>query len=119
MKILVIDDEDSKCRLYKEELEEAGYDVITATTGAKGMDLFRAESPDLVTLDINMSSNDEGILLLRQMKQINPKVPIFLLTAYDFRDSFEVWCADEYIVKSSDLSELKSKIKATISSAGA
>jgi hypothetical protein len=34
-----------------------------------------------------------------------------MLTAYDYRDDFEVWCADAYIVKSSDMSELKGFIK--------
>ena len=114
MKILVIDDEDTKCRLYKEELEDDGYNVMTATTGSKGMELFRKEKPDLVTLDIYMSYKDEGIKLLRQMKELSPKIPIILLTAYDYRDDFEVWCADAYIVKSSDLSELKSAIKSTV-----
>ena len=49
MKILVVDDEEDKCRLYKEELEEEGYDVVTANTGAGGIELFRNENPDLVT----------------------------------------------------------------------
>jgi DNA-binding response OmpR family regulator len=111
MKILVVDDEEDKCRLYKEELEEEGYDVVTAKTGAEGIELFRNENPDLVTLDIWMSERDEGIQVLRQMKGIRPGVPIIMLTAYDFRDDFAVWCADAYIVKSTDLSELKSAIK--------
>jgi len=114
MKILVIDDEADKCRLYKEELEDDGYTVLTATKGDEGMELFKTESPDLVTLDINMSYQDEGIKLLRQMKEIRPKVPVFLLTAYDFRDDFGVWCADAYIVKSTDMTELKEKIKSAI-----
>ena len=45
------------------------------------------------------------------MKGIRPGVPIIMLTAYAFRDYFAVWCADAYIVKSTDLSELKSAIK--------
>ncbi len=111
MKILVIDDEEDKCRLYKEELEEEGYEVVTSTTGPAGIDLFNREKPDLVTLDIYMSHRDEGIDLLRQMKKIDPRVPIIMLTAYDYRNDFSVWCADAYIVKSSDLSELKGAIK--------
>lgn len=111
MKILVVDDEEDKCRLYKEELEEEGYEVVTADTSVGGIELFKTENPDLVTLDIWMSERDEGIQLLRQMKGIRPEVPIIMLTAYDFRDDFAIWCADAYIVKSTDLSELKSAIK--------
>ncbi len=111
MKILVIDDEEDKCRLYKDVLEEEGYEVVSARTGAQGMDLFTKENPDLVTLDIWMSRRDEGIDLLRRMKQIRPELPIIMLTAYDYRDDFAVWCADAYLVKSSDLSELKNTLK--------
>ncbi len=113
MKILVVDDEEDKCRLYREELEEEGHKVLTANTGAAGMELFRNERPDLVTLDIWMSERDEGIEVLRQMKGMRPEVPIIMLTAYDFRDDFGVWCADAYVVKSTDLSELKSAILET------
>jgi DNA-binding response OmpR family regulator len=114
MKILVIDDEESKCRLYQDELENEGYAVVTAQTGAEGMELFKKENPDLVTLDIYMSHKDEGIDLLRKMKEMRPKIPIIMLTAYDYRDEFAIWCADAYIVKSSDLTELKITIKRTV-----
>lgn len=114
MKILVVDDEEDKCRLYKDEFEEEGYEVVTARTGTQGIDLFMKENPDLVTLDIWISHRDDGIGLLRQMKEIRPAVPIIMLTAYDYRDDFEVWCADAYIVKSSNLAELKSTVKKTI-----
>ncbi len=114
MKILVVDDEENKCKLYKDELEGEGYEVVTAQTGAEGMELFKKENPDLVTLDIYMSHKDEGIDLLRQMKEMGPRVPIIMLTAYDYRDDFAVWCADDYIVKSSDLTELKTTIAKTV-----
>jgi DNA-binding response OmpR family regulator len=90
MKILVIDEEEEeRCRLYKDEFEGEGYEVVTAKTGAQGIDLFMKENPDLVTLDIWMSHRDEGIDLLRQMKESRPQVPIIMLTAYDYRDDFE------------------------------
>ena len=111
MKILVIDDEKNERRLYRDELEDEGYDVVTAGTGCKGMELFKKENPDLVTLDIYMSHKSEGIELLRQMKEIRHDVPVIMLTAYDYRDDFSLWCADAYIVKSSDLNELKRTIR--------
>ncbi len=110
MKILVIDDEEDKCTLYRDELAEEGYEVLTATTGARGMELFVKENPDLVTLDIWMSRRDEGIDLLRQIKDMKPDLPVVMLTAYDYRDDFAIWCADAYVVKSSDTGELKSTI---------
>ena len=106
MKILVVEDEVNLCRLYREELEEEGHTVLTAATAAAAMELFGSERPDIVTLDINLSHADEGFQLLRRMKEVRPAVPVIMLSAYDYRDDFAVWCADDYVVKSSDLSAL-------------
>ncbi len=110
MKLLIVDDDTNIQRLYKEELEEEGYEVIVATTGKDALELFDKENPDIVTLDILMPDID-GISLLRKMKEQRPNIPIIMSTAYDYRDDFAVWASEAYIVKSSDLSELKKVIK--------
>jgi CheY-like chemotaxis protein len=113
MKILVVDDEKNILKLYKAELEDEGYNVVTANSGKEALDVFRQENPDLVTLDIMMPDID-GIQVLRQLKQENPQIPVIMLTAYDYRDDFSVWVSDAYVVKSSDLANLKSTIKQII-----
>ena len=110
MKLLIVDDDANIQRLYKEELEEEGYDVVIASTGKDALSMFEQENPDIVTLDILMPDID-GISLLRKMKEQRPNIPIIMSTAYDYRDDFAVWASEAYIVKSSDLSELKSTIK--------
>ncbi len=110
MKILIVDDDLHIQRLYKEEFEEEGYEVVIASNGKEAIELFDSEVPDIVTLDILLPDVD-GIRLLRQMKEKRPKVPIIMSTAYDYRDDFAVWASEAYIVKSSDLDELKSTIK--------
>lgn len=110
MKILVVDDDQHIQRLYKEEFEDEGYEVVVASNGQEALELFDKEMPDIVTLDILLPDID-GIRLLRQMKEKRPKVPIIMSTAYDYRDDFAVWASEAYIVKSSDLNELKSMIK--------
>ncbi len=110
MKILIVDDDQNILRLYKEELEEDGYAVVTASSGQEAIEQFERENPDLVTLDILLPDID-GIKLLRQMKERKPRIPIIMSTAYDYRDDFAVWASEAYIVKSSDLSELKETIK--------
>jgi DNA-binding response OmpR family regulator len=110
MKILIVDDDQHIRRLYKEELEEEGYEVVVASTGTEGLELFEKENPDLVTLDILMPDMD-GIKVLRQMKEKKPRIPIIMSTAYDYRDDFAVWASEAYIVKSAELSELKEAIK--------
>jgi DNA-binding response OmpR family regulator len=110
MKILVVDDDLHIQRLYKEEFEDEGYEVVVASNGQEALELFEREAPDIVTLDILLPDID-GIRVLRQMKEKNPKIPIIMSTAYDYRDDFAVWASEAYIVKSSDLKELKSMIK--------
>ena len=110
MKILVVDDDSHILKLYKLELEEDGYDVVTAANGQEAMERFDSDEPDLVTLDILMPDID-GISLLRQMKEKKPRLPIIMSTAYDYRDDFAVWASEAYMVKSADLSEMKDMIK--------
>jgi DNA-binding response OmpR family regulator len=114
MKILVVDDDAHILKLYKIELEEDGYEVVTASNGQEAMELFEKEDPDLVTLDILMPDVD-GISLLRRMKEIKPRLPIIMSTAYDYRDDFAVWASEAYLVKSADLSEMKETIKKLLS----
>ena len=68
MKLLIVDDDTNIQRLYKEELEEEGYDIVIASTGKDALEMFEKENPDIVTLDILMPDID-GISLLRKMKE--------------------------------------------------
>lgn len=110
MRILVVDDEKNILKLYQAELEDEGYEVVTANSGREALEVFDRENPDLVTLDILMPDMD-GIQVLRYLKEKKPAVPVIMLTAYDYRDDFSVWVSDAYVVKSSDLTNLKATIK--------
>lgn len=117
MKILIVDDDQNILRLYKEELEEDKYSVVTASDGKEALEKFEKEAPDLVILDIYFigpDGPDGGIKLLRQMKEKSPRIPIIMSTAYDYRDDFSVWASEAYIVKSHDLTELKAAIRKLI-----
>jgi two-component system response regulator (stage 0 sporulation protein F) len=110
-KILVVDDEDSIQIVYREEFEDEGYEVISALNGEAGLEKFQEEQPDLVILDIRMPGMG-GIQVLRQMKMINPDVPVILSSAYqEFKRELGSWASDEYIVKSGNLDELKGAVK--------
>lgn len=110
MKILIVDDDAHILKLYKAELEDEGYEVHVAGTGKEAMEKLESIRPDLVTLDILMPDID-GITLLRRMKEMRPRMPIIMSTAYDYRDDFAVWASEAYIVKSSDLTEMKKLIR--------
>ncbi|MFZ5776190.1 MAG: response regulator [Thermodesulfobacteriota bacterium] len=110
-KILLVDDEDSIHLLYREELEEEGYEVHSALSGEEALGKLKLISPDLIILDINMPGMN-GIDTLRQIKEKNPSLPVILSSAYqEFKQDLATWASDEYIVKSSNLDELKAAVK--------
>jgi DNA-binding response OmpR family regulator len=114
-KILLVDDEESIHLLYREEFEEEGYEVHSALRGSDALEKFKIINPDLVILDINMPDMN-GIEVLRQMKEVNPNLPVILSTAYhEYKQDLGAWASDEYIVKSSDLGELKEAVRRYLS----
>jgi DNA-binding response OmpR family regulator len=109
-KILVVDDEEHIRLLYSEELRDAGYEVITAESGYKLLELIEREKPDLVVLDIKMVDYN-GLDLLQDIRTKFYDIPVILSTAYDtFKEDTRSMAADFYVVKSFDLTELKKKI---------
>jgi CheY-like chemotaxis protein len=110
-KILVVDDEENICRLYKEELEDLGYAVTTVQDGASALAAMDGTAFDLVTLDMRMKGMD-GIETLRKMKEKNAHLPIIISSAYEeYKSDFGSWCSDAYIVKSADMESLRDTIK--------
>lgn len=110
-RILVVDDEENIRQLYKEELLEDGYEVFLATNGEEAIRMVDEVMPDLVTLDVRMPGMD-GIEALRAIKEKNRELPMIMCTAYpEYKHDFGVWASEAYVVKSSDLKELKDAIK--------
>ena len=108
-RILVVDDERNLLRLYEKELSEEGYQVLTASSGREALECLGGTTIDLVILDIRMPEMD-GLETLRQIMESPSSPPLILNTAYSmYKDNFLTWAADAYVVKSSDLSELKTK----------
>lgn len=110
-KILVVDDENSIRLLYSEELTEDGYAVTTAATAAEAAEKLLRENFDLIVLDIKLK-NESGLDLLQKIVKERHNLPVILCTAFScYKDDFSAWLADGYVVKSSDLQELKDEIK--------
>lgn len=110
-RVLIVEDDPNQRMLYQEELADEGYEVVTAGDGREGLNVARENRPDLVILDINMPVMD-GLDTLNQLLETNPSVPTIINTAYPgYQDSFSAWSADAYVVKSSDLTELKSTVQ--------
>lgn len=80
-KILIIDDETQLVQSLELRLKASGYEVLISPDGVSGINRFKQDSPDLVILDIMMPGLS-GLDTLRELKQLDPRVPVIMLTAY-------------------------------------
>ena len=109
-KILVVDDEEHIRLLFREELEDEGYEVALASDGLGIKDMIDNEDPDVVILDIKMVDSN-GLDVLQEIRNNYYNLPVILCSAYgNYRVDLKSIAADAYVVKSSDLRELKDKI---------
>jgi DNA-binding NtrC family response regulator len=110
-KVLVVDDDESLRILYSKELTDEGHDVQAVSSGKEALDSINSRRPDIIILDIKMEGMD-GLSVLDEIMKTDRTIPVVLNTAYStFKSDFTTWSADAYIVKSSDLTELKDTIK--------
>jgi two-component system response regulator (stage 0 sporulation protein F) len=110
-KILIVEDEEGLRLLYEEELKAEGYEVLTAGNGKEAIQKLEEGKPDLIILDIVMPVMD-GLEALGRIVGKERKIPIILHTSYPgYRQDFISWAADAYVTKSTDLDELKKKVK--------
>lgn len=113
-RILVVDDEEGIRLLYKEEISELGCCVDVAASGEEALEMIPDGNYELVLLDIKMTGMD-GVEVLRRIKEKYNDLPVILSTAYPhYKHEFGTWACDAYVVKSSDLTELKEAIKTVL-----
>ncbi|ACH40398.1 MAG: response regulator [uncultured bacterium] len=109
-KLLVVDDEANIRLLYAQELSDEGYAVVTAASALEAVEKLESDSFDLAVIDIKLK-NESGIELLQRIVKERHTLPVILCTAFScYKDDFSAWLADGYVVKSSDLQELKDEI---------
>ncbi|MDP2276697.1 MAG: response regulator, partial [Nitrospirota bacterium] len=80
-KILVVDDEKFITWSLKQHLEKEGYEVFTAQSGEEGIELFKAELPDIILLDIYLPGIS-GLETLETIRKINKEVIVIIITAH-------------------------------------
>jgi two-component system response regulator (stage 0 sporulation protein F) len=115
--ILIVDDDRTIRFLYKEELTYEGYNVITTHDCRNLLELIDNEKPDLVVLEALIDQYN-GLDLLQKIRNTYYDLPVILCTAYSgYKNDPRSIAADYYVLKSSDLSELKQKIKMAIEAA--
>jgi DNA-binding response OmpR family regulator len=119
MKILVVEDDLSLSDVLAFTLRRAGYEVFTAFDGIAALQLWEAEMPDLIVLDLNLPKLD-GLAVCRQIRS-QAQTPIIILSV---RSSDEAVVkglelgADDYVVKPFSPNQLVARIKAVSRRAG-
>lgn len=114
-KILIVDDDLNICELLRLYIEKEGFSTVTANDGAKALELFQRESPDLIMLDIMLPELD-GWQVCREIRKTS-QVPIIMLTAkgevFDKILGLELG-ADDYVVKPFEAKEVVARIRAVL-----
>jgi two-component system OmpR family response regulator len=114
-KILVVEDDRTLLEVLQYNLTKEGYDVLTASDGAKGLETARSNKPDLVILDVMLPKLD-GYEVCRTLRK-EMTVPILMLTAKieetDRVVGLEVG-ADDYVTKPFSMRELMARVRAML-----
>jgi len=117
-KILVVDDEEDILELLKYNLSREGYQVLCTTSGEKTLNLVKAETPDLIVLDLMLPGMD-GLEVARRLKDNDntKNVPIVMLTAKgeeaDIVTGLELG-ADDYVTKPFSPRILLARVRAVL-----
>lgn len=79
-KILVVDDAAFMRMMLKDMLLKLGHEVVEAANGVEAIEKYKADNPNLVTMDITMPEMD-GITALQGIKKINPGAKVIMCSA--------------------------------------
>ena len=106
--ILVVDDDESLRRITELQLQEAGYDVLTASSGEMALRVVEEQAPSLVITDFKMPGLS-GLDLLKAVRKLFPQVSVLMITAFGtVQSAVEAMKAGayDYITKPIDYEEL-------------
>ena len=119
LKIMVVDDDGNICELLRLYLEKEGFETVTVSDGARAVELFDTEKPDLMLLDVMMPKMD-GWQVCREIRK-KSQCPIIMITAkgevFDKVLGLELG-ADDYVVKPFETKEVIARIKAVLRRSG-
>jgi two-component system response regulator HydG len=114
--ILIADDEESHRLMLRAHLEGEGFEIVEAFDGQDAIAKVNERVFDLVLMDIRMPIID-GMEALRRIKEVNPTIPVIMMTAYGSIDSAVKALqsgAEDYLTKPLDMDELIIKVKKTL-----
>ena len=111
--ILVVDDDISHCTILQALLRGWGYNVALANSGRQALEQVRERVFDLVLCDVRMAEMD-GIATLKEIKALNPAIPVLIMTAYSSVETAVEALktgALDYLIKPLDFATLQATLK--------
>jgi CheY-like chemotaxis protein len=111
---LCVDDRAASLEVRRLILEHEGYEVLTASDGPSGLELFASKPVDLVVLDYNMPEVN-GAVVARKMRAMKPQVPVIMFSAYFEPPAEAAGVIDAYVAKGQNPRVLLDQISELIS----
>ncbi|WNW10853.1 SpoIIE family protein phosphatase [Pseudomonas sp. DTU_2021_1001937_2_SI_NGA_ILE_001] len=112
--LLIIDDDEVVRASIAAYLEDSGFDVLQATNGQQGIEIFEQEKPDLVICDLRMPQMG-GLELIRQVAAISPQMPVIVVSGAgvmsDVVEALRLGAADYLIKPLEDLAVLEHSVR--------
>ncbi|MDR4498240.1 MAG: response regulator [Candidatus Scalindua sp.] len=106
--VLIVDNDKNQRLLYEHELGCEDYERITAANGKETLGKVQWLDSDIIIMDINIPMMDGLEEIGKIIGKNKKKTPIIIHTSYShYKDCFMSWNEDSYVIKSSDLTELK------------
>jgi DNA-binding NtrC family response regulator len=119
-KVLVVDDEESIIWIFRKLIEGMGHQFLSASTGEKGIEIARADQPDLVFMDVKLPGMD-GLTALEEVRRVAPRARYIVMTAHGTLDTAVRAMklgAVEYLSKPVDLDQARALIEGSLKGAG-
>jgi DNA-binding response OmpR family regulator len=116
LKILIVDDEVDLSATLVERLGIRGFDAVAVETGAQALEQVRKNKFDVIVLDIKLKGED-GVDVMKQIKQIKENLPVILLTGHMSGEASEEGFkagAIDYIIKPIDIEDLIRKLREAV-----
>jgi len=114
-RILIIDDEEAIVSMLASQFTDAGYEVLTACDGKKGLEEIEKARPDLVLLDLNMPKlKGAGVLGAIRGEDGKTKMPVIVISGQDDVEAIYEGIAEDFFPKPMDMDVLLERVEAIL-----
>ncbi len=116
MKVLIVDDEEDLIVTLVERLEIRGFEAVAVQTGKAALEQIQDNPFDVVVLDIKLKGED-GVEVMKHIKQIKSNLPVILLTGHMSKETNEEGLkagAIDYIIKPINIDDLIVKLQEAV-----